>query len=97
VPLSLQWSDEELRTFQEQGFLLFRQAVEPERCDAIREVAQVHLKYHIPPLRIILLPEGRDQEVLRNRQQWVSEACVKHGFRFSTRLHILLWGDQRGR
>lgn len=26
-----------------------------------------------------------------------SEACVNEGFRFSTRLHILLWADERGR
>ena len=27
----------------------------------------------------------------------VAQGCVENGFRFSTRLHILLWGDQRGR
>ena len=68
--------------------------VEPQD---IEEVCGLAEKYRIPPQRIILLPEGRDLEVLRNRHQWVSEACIQHGFRFSTRLHILLWGDQRGR
>jgi organic radical activating enzyme len=68
--------------------------VEPQDIDEVCELADT---YRIPPQRIILLPEGRDMEVLRSRNQWVSEACVKHGFRFSTRLHILLWGDERGR
>ncbi len=68
--------------------------VEPQDIDEVCGLAE---KYHIPPQRIILLPEGRDLEVLRNRHQWVSEACIQHGFRFSTRLHILLWGDERGR
>jgi len=68
--------------------------VEPRDIEEVCELAE---KYRIPPQRIILLPEGRNVEVLRTRNQWVSEACVKHGFRFSTRLHILLWGDERGR
>jgi len=68
--------------------------VEPQD---IEEVCGLAGKYRIPPRRIILLPEGRNPEVLQSRTGWVSEACVKHGFRFSTRLHILLWGDQRGR
>ncbi|HAJ01189.1 MAG TPA: 7-carboxy-7-deazaguanine synthase, partial [Dehalococcoidia bacterium] len=68
--------------------------VEPQDIEEVCELAE---RYDIPPQRIILLPEGRKLEVLRTRNQWVSEACVKHGFRFSPRLHILLWGDERGR
>jgi organic radical activating enzyme len=26
----------------------------------------------------------------------VVEACKRHGFRFSPRLHIMLWGPRRG-
>ena len=63
----------------------------------IEEVCALRDRYRLPTDRIILLPEGRTAEVLRDRSQWVSEACVKEGFTFSTRLHILLWGDQRGR
>ena len=63
----------------------------------IEEVCTLRDRYRLPNDRIILLPEGRTVEVLRDRSQWVSEACVKEGFTFSTRLHILLWGDQRGR
>ena len=43
------------------------------------------------------LPEGQEVEVIQRRGQWISEACVNEGFRFSTRLHIMLWGDKRGR
>ena len=68
--------------------------VEPRDIEA---VCTLRDRYRLPNDRIILLPEGRTVEVLRDRSRWVSEACVKEGFRFSTRLHILLWGDQRGR
>ncbi len=63
----------------------------------IEEVCALRDKYKLPADRIVLLPEGTTVDHVQQRSQWVSEACVKEGFRFSTRLHILLWGDQRGR
>jgi organic radical activating enzyme len=61
------------------------------------EVLGLRDRYHIPNERIILMPEGISAAALRDRSPWVADACVKEGFRFSTRLHILLWADQRGR
>ncbi len=43
------------------------------------------------------MPEGTAPETVRTRGVWLAEACADRGFRFSTRLHILLWGDDRGR
>ena len=63
----------------------------------LAEVCALRDRFNIPPDRIILMPEGRSYETLRDRSPWISDACVKEGFRFSTRLHILLWADQRGR
>ncbi|MEK7814304.1 MAG: 7-carboxy-7-deazaguanine synthase QueE [Chloroflexota bacterium] len=63
----------------------------------IEEVCALRTRYRLPGERIILMPEGTTSAVIQRRGQWVYEACVREGFRFSTRLHILLWGDQRGR
>ncbi len=46
--------------------------------------------------RVILMPEGIDREVLRERSLWLAEICKEHGFRFSPRLHVELYGNQRG-
>jgi 7-carboxy-7-deazaguanine synthase len=46
--------------------------------------------------RVILMPEGTSQEVLRERAVWLAEICKAEGFRFSPRLHVDLWGNQRG-
>jgi 7-carboxy-7-deazaguanine synthase len=46
--------------------------------------------------RVVLMPEGTDRETLRRRGQWLAEICKREGFRFSPRLHIELWGNQRG-
>ena len=61
------------------------------------EVCALRDKYRLRPDRVLLMPEGRTREALEKKGSWLSEACVKHGFRFTTRLHILLWGDERGR
>ena len=42
------------------------------------------------------MPEGTDSETMREREKWLAELCVEHGFRLSDRLHIHLFGDTRG-
>jgi hypothetical protein len=63
----------------------------------IDEVCNLVRRYAIPPERVLLMPEGRASPVLTSRSAWVAEACQQHGFRFTPRLHVLLWGDTRGR
>jgi 7-carboxy-7-deazaguanine synthase len=46
--------------------------------------------------RVILMPEGTDRERLRQRAIWLAEICKEEGFRFSPRLHVDLYGNQRG-
>ena len=36
------------------------------------------------------------REDLVARSPWVAEACTRYGFRFSPRLHVMLWGARRG-
>jgi organic radical activating enzyme len=47
--------------------------------------------------RVLVMPEGTDAETLLQRSQWLVEACRVRGFRFGSRLHVLLWGAERGR
>lgn len=51
----------------------------------------------LPRDRIMLMPEGVTAERQLALMPWVVEQCAKHGFRFSPRLHILIWGNERGR
>ncbi len=46
--------------------------------------------------RVILMPEGTDPEILRERGRWLAELSKQEGYRFSPRLHIDLWGNRRG-
>ena len=62
----------------------------------IEEVRQLLGILRPDPARIILMPEGVDREVLRERGVWLAEICKAEGFRFSPRLHVDLYGNRRG-
>ena len=63
----------------------------------VEEVSRLVDSYGIGADRVLLMPEGTTAQAVQERGAWVAEACAERGFRFSTRLHILLWGDKRGR
>ena len=65
----------------------------PGDLDEIRQLIEL-----IPsePGKVILMPEGVDTTILRERGEWVAEICKKEGYRFSPRLHIELYGNRRG-
>ena len=68
--------------------------VDPADAD---EVCGIVERFGLPRDRVILMPEGVTRDAVSTRGKWVADLCERHGFRFSTRLHILLWGDERGR
>jgi 7-carboxy-7-deazaguanine synthase len=49
-----------------------------------------------PPARVVLMPEGTDSGLLRERGAWLAEICKAENFRFSPRLHVDLYGNRRG-
>ncbi len=43
-----------------------------------------------------LMPEGTTVEHMNDVGKECVEQCIKHGWNFAPRLHILIWGDKRG-
>lgn len=62
----------------------------------LAEVLRLAERFALPRGRILLQPEGIRREDLIARSPWVAEACTRHGFRFSPRHHVMLWGARRG-
>jgi organic radical activating enzyme len=62
----------------------------------IGEVLRLAERFALPRERVLLQPEGLRAEELAARTPWLVELCKAHGFRFSPRLHILIWGARRG-
>ena len=84
-----------LRAFAELREAWFKFVVaEPADVD---DVAALVDRHRLPESRVLLMPEGTTPEAVRGRGEWIAEQCVRRGYRFTTRLHIVLWGDERGR
>jgi 7-carboxy-7-deazaguanine synthase len=49
-----------------------------------------------PRERVLFMPQASDRETLRARALPVAEAARERGYRFSSRLHLELWGGRRG-
>ena len=66
---------------------------QPEDMAEVRELVHV---FSADAAKVVLMPEGIDAGVLRERSVWLAEICKSEGFRFSPRLHVELWGNRRG-
>jgi 7-cyano-7-deazaguanosine (preQ0) biosynthesis protein QueE len=83
-----------LRQFAAAGTAWFKFVVaEPADLEEVRTICR---EAGVEPGRVVLMPEGSTAAALNERGRWLAEVCVREGYRFSTRLHILLWGEKRG-
>ncbi|HLG99558.1 MAG TPA: 7-carboxy-7-deazaguanine synthase QueE [Bryobacteraceae bacterium] len=62
----------------------------------LAEVRSIVEEIGASPGRVMLMPEGIDQAAGAARGPWLAEICKREGYRFTPRLHIQLWGNQRG-
>jgi len=62
----------------------------------LEELEDLLKEFDLPPEKVILMPQAQDRRTLARRSRWLAELCSRRSFRFSTRLQILLWGNQRG-
>ena len=59
------------------------------------EVAVLAGEHRLEP--VYVMPEGTTAEVVLTRMRELAGPALAHGFHLTPRLHILLWGDRRGR
>lgn len=49
-----------------------------------------------PVERVLFMPQARSRAELLDRSPAIAELSRAHGVRFSSRLHLVLWGERRG-
>jgi organic radical activating enzyme len=59
------------------------------------EVAELVDRFALAPVWV--MPEGTDAATVTARLRELSEAVLARGWNLTSRLHVLLWGDVRGR
>lgn len=61
------------------------------------EVAEVVHAVGVPAERVWIMPEGRSADAVLDGLRRLSEPVLDRGWQLGTRLHVLLWNDERGR
>ncbi|WP_239127188.1 7-carboxy-7-deazaguanine synthase QueE [Asanoa siamensis] len=61
----------------------------------LEEVSDLVTRFELAPVWV--MPEGSTSEVIVSRMRELADAVVARGWNLTTRLHVLLWEDARGR
>lgn len=67
----------------------------PEDIDELENMLKA-LDRDIPRHKVLLMPEARTLEKMRERAAWLGEVCKARGYRYAHRLHVELYGNKRG-
>ncbi len=67
-----------------------------EHPDDIQEIVSLNSTYGIASASTLLMPQAVNSFELLQKSGWMVDLCQETGFRFSTRLQVLLWGAKRG-
>ena len=94
-PLELYENSECYYFFANQENCHFKYVVEDET--DIPEIKNFVKKYNIPEKRVQLLTHASTKEEIHSREKSISELAKQYNFSFSPRLHIAMWGSQRGK
>lgn len=82
-----------LRAFVSSGKAVFKFVVtSPSDLD---EVAVLEQRFGLAPVWV--MPEGTTSGAILPRMAWLADEALARGWNLSGRLHVLLWGDKRGR
>ncbi|MFG2835993.1 7-carboxy-7-deazaguanine synthase QueE [Streptomyces zaomyceticus] len=82
-----------LRAFAATGRARFKFVVSDPA--ELAEIAALEAAYALTDISV--MPEGTDPEVILAGMRTLEAAVRERGYRLGTRLHVLLWGDERGR
>lgn len=63
----------------------------------VDEVVALARTHGIPSHRVWVMPEGTDSDVITIHLRKIADHAISNLFNVTTRLHTLIWGDERGK
>jgi 7-carboxy-7-deazaguanine synthase len=63
----------------------------------LEETRHLAAGHSIPPGLVWIMPEGTNAATICKRLADLADPAIAAGFNLTTRLHVLAWGDERGR
>lgn len=105
APLSILRNEEATRMFIDQGDSDFKHVVARTDTDEeveeyifwLQEFCSGQIWWKDLRKRVYLMPEGADVDTVELNQARVIRLSQKHGVMATTRMHIIAWGDERGK
>jgi organic radical activating enzyme len=68
-----------------------------DKPEDLSEIDQILKKFAIPKDKVMLMPQGTTRENISQKTKWIAAYARENSFALTTRLHVLLWGNQRGK
>ncbi|GAA4884419.1 7-carboxy-7-deazaguanine synthase QueE [Pseudonocardia sp. C8] len=93
VSRSTRINPEAIRTLASSGKSIFKFVAAHE--SDLEEISHYAQEFDLSPIWV--MPEGTTRERVLSRMSWLADEAIQRNWNLSTRLHILLWGDERGR
>lgn len=94
VPKNLRLRQAALEFFARHPRAVFKFVVRDAEDES--EVQALAHDHDIPPDRIFLMPEALDVATLDRRRRGVAQLALANGYRYSDRLQLTLYGNERG-
>lgn len=63
----------------------------------VSEIKEIIKKYQIDKTKVILMPQASEKNKLISKESLIKSLTKENDFKFSSRLHIMKWGNVRGR
>jgi len=60
------------------------------------EIEALRASFGISHREVCIMPEGNTAAVQLKALEWLPMLCIEKGYRFTPRLHVLVWGPKRG-
>lgn len=90
------WQPDVVRQWVDAYAYQFKFVVSREEDIEELETMLTALRRDIPRHKVLLMPEAKTPERMRERSTWLAEACKRGGYRYAHRLHLELYGNRRG-
>jgi organic radical activating enzyme len=88
---------EAIAWYRNSGRAIFKFVVTESWRRDFEEIDQFVMRHRIPEDRVWIMPEGRTAIEIADALPTLVSPVVQRGYKLTSRLHILLWGDVRGR
>lgn len=65
--------------------------------DDVDEVDALVEALKIDQRKVFLMPQGTDRDELIQKQEMLAPIAIERGYNLTTRLHVMIWGNKRGK